>query len=58
MLIQHRHTPEEFDPGHCRTCAGQAGLLDHDDLPAPLGSPSRQKLRQVGSGMSCYDLSG
>jgi hypothetical protein len=31
MLIQHRHTPEEFDPGHCRTCARQAGLLDHDD---------------------------
>jgi hypothetical protein len=31
MLIQHRHTPEEFDPGHCRTCARQAGLLDHHD---------------------------
>jgi len=29
MLIQHRHTSEEFDPGHCRACARQAGLLDH-----------------------------
>jgi hypothetical protein len=29
MLIQHRHTPEEFDPGHCRACARQTGLLDH-----------------------------
>jgi hypothetical protein len=31
MLIQHQHKPEEFDPGHCRTCACQAGLLDHYD---------------------------
>jgi hypothetical protein len=31
MLIQHQHKPEEFDPGHCRTCARQAGLLDHYD---------------------------
>ena len=31
MLIQHQHKPEEFDPGHCPTCAGQAGLLDHYD---------------------------
>jgi hypothetical protein len=31
MLIQRQHTPEEFDPGHCRTCARQAGLLDHYD---------------------------
>jgi hypothetical protein len=31
MLIQHQHKPEEFDPGHCRTCARQAGLLDHFD---------------------------
>jgi hypothetical protein len=31
MLIQHQHKPEEFDPGHCRTCAHQAGLLDHYD---------------------------
>ena len=31
MLIQHRHTPEECDPGHCRACARQTGLLDHYD---------------------------
>ena len=31
MLIQHQHKPEEFDPGHCRACARQAGLLDHYD---------------------------
>jgi hypothetical protein len=31
MLIQHQHKPEEFDPGHCRTCAREAGLLDHHD---------------------------
>jgi hypothetical protein len=31
MLTQHQHKPEEFDPGHCRTCARQAGLLDHYD---------------------------
>ena len=31
MLIQHQHRPGEFDPGHCRTCAHQAGLLDHYD---------------------------
>jgi hypothetical protein len=29
MLIQHRHKPGVFDPGHCRTCAQQADLLDH-----------------------------
>ena len=31
MLIQHQHKPEEFDPGHCRTCARRAGLLDDYD---------------------------
>jgi hypothetical protein len=31
MLLQHQHKPEEFDPGHCRACARQAGLLDHYD---------------------------
>jgi hypothetical protein len=31
ILIQHQHKPEEFDPGHCRTCARQADLLDHYD---------------------------
>jgi hypothetical protein len=29
MLIQHRHRPGVFDPGHCRNCARQADLLDH-----------------------------
>ena len=29
MLIQHRHRPGVFDPGHCHTCAQQADLLDH-----------------------------
>ena len=29
MLIEHRHQPGHFDPGHCRTCAQQADLLDH-----------------------------
>ena len=31
MLIEHEHTPSVFDPGHCRPCARQAGLLDHYD---------------------------
>lgn len=30
-LLQHQHKPAEFDPGHCRACARQAGLLDHYD---------------------------
>jgi hypothetical protein len=30
MLTEHRHRPGVFDPGHCRTCAQQADLLDHD----------------------------
>ena len=29
MLIEHNHRPSVFDPGHCRPCAHQAGLLDH-----------------------------
>jgi hypothetical protein len=29
MLTEHRHRPGVFDPGHCRTCAQQADLLDH-----------------------------
>jgi hypothetical protein len=29
MPVQHRHQPGRFDPGHCRGCARQAGLLDH-----------------------------
>jgi hypothetical protein len=29
MLIEHQHRPGVFDPGHCRTCARQADLLDH-----------------------------
>jgi hypothetical protein len=29
MLAQHQHEPGLFDPGHCRACARQAGLLDH-----------------------------
>jgi hypothetical protein len=28
-LIEDRHQPGHFDPGHCRTCAQQADLLDH-----------------------------
>jgi hypothetical protein len=31
MLIGHDHPPGVFDAGHCRTCARQAGLLDHYD---------------------------
>jgi hypothetical protein len=31
MLIEHDHPPSLFDPGHCRPCARQAGLLDHFD---------------------------
>jgi hypothetical protein len=30
MITQHHHRPGEFDAGHCRACARQAGLLDHD----------------------------
>jgi len=29
MMIQHQHQPGSFDPGHCRSCARQADLLDH-----------------------------
>jgi hypothetical protein len=29
MLIEHNHMPSEYDPGHCRPCAHQPGLLDH-----------------------------
>ena len=29
MAIGHLHPPGEFDAGHCRICARQAGLLDH-----------------------------
>jgi hypothetical protein len=29
MLIQHQHTPGEFDPGHCQDCARATNLLDH-----------------------------
>jgi hypothetical protein len=29
MVIQHRHQPGRFDPGHCRGCAHEADLLDH-----------------------------
>jgi hypothetical protein len=29
MLLGHQHEPGLFDPGHCRACARQAGLLDH-----------------------------
>jgi hypothetical protein len=29
MLIGHLHPPGVFDAGHCRSCARQAGLLDH-----------------------------
>ena len=30
MAIGHLHPPGVFDAGHCRSCARQAGLLDHD----------------------------
>jgi uncharacterized protein YcbX len=29
MLIEHRHQPGVFDPGHCRRCAHESDLLDH-----------------------------
>jgi hypothetical protein len=29
MVIQHRHQPGSFDPGHCGGCAHQADLLNH-----------------------------
>jgi hypothetical protein len=29
MSIGHLHPPGVFDAGHCRSCAIQAGLLDH-----------------------------
>jgi hypothetical protein len=31
VLTAHHHPVEVFDPGHCRSCARQAGLLDHYD---------------------------
>jgi hypothetical protein len=30
MLIGHQHKPGILDPGHCRDCAREADLLDHD----------------------------
>ncbi|HZC99486.1 MAG TPA: hypothetical protein VFA46_04620 [Actinomycetes bacterium] len=29
MTTRHDHRLGEFDAGHCRACAGEAGLLDH-----------------------------
>jgi hypothetical protein len=29
MLVGHQHKPGVVDAGHCRACAGHAGLLDH-----------------------------
>jgi hypothetical protein len=29
MLLKHAHQPGRFDPGHCRSCAHEADLLDH-----------------------------
>ena len=29
MLLEHQHQPGVFDPGHCRDCAREVGLLDH-----------------------------
>ena len=29
MLTDHHHQAAVFDPGHCRACAVNAGLLDH-----------------------------
>jgi hypothetical protein len=29
MSMGHLHPPGVFDAGHCRSCARQAGLLDH-----------------------------
>jgi hypothetical protein len=48
MLIQHQHRPEEFDPGHCRACARQAGLLDHYDRV------QREETRLRHTGMCAY----
>jgi hypothetical protein len=31
VLTAHDHPAELFDPGHCRSCARHAGLLDHYD---------------------------
>jgi hypothetical protein len=31
MSIGHLHPLDVFDAGHCRSCARQAGLLDHYD---------------------------
>jgi hypothetical protein len=28
-MLLHHHEQGVFDPDHCRTCARQAGLLDH-----------------------------
>jgi hypothetical protein len=29
MLPEHAHQPGRLDPGHCRDCARETGLLDH-----------------------------
>jgi hypothetical protein len=29
MLTQHQHRSGRFDPGKCRACTHEAGLLDH-----------------------------
>lgn len=29
MLTEHQHKPGMFDPGHCRSCGRETGLLNH-----------------------------
>jgi len=44
VLTAHHHPAELFDPGHCRSCARQAGLLDHYDRV----QQEESRLRQTG----------
>ena len=43
MLIGHAHAPGDFDAGHCRACARQAGLLDHYNRVQVAPAPERAR---------------
>jgi hypothetical protein len=57
MVIQHRHQPGSFDPGHCRGCAHQADLLWHRTLAwqrvSPLVRPAGGRHRAAAAQQPC-----
>jgi hypothetical protein len=53
MITQHDHRPGEFDAGHCRACAREAGLLDYyqrvqrEEDTLQIAERSAQRARRV-----------